>query len=307
MTLFLQSDAWQRFQTAYGRQTFTASGPGWNYLAIVERGKLSNRLYCPYGPVASSKSALQDALASLKKLAHEQSLDFVRIEPTGADFLTQEMQELGLVKAARSEQPHHVWQVDLTLPEDNIIAAMNATARNLHRNIAKKGVTFKKSNDPADLTILLNFLHEVAQKDGFTPMSDHYLQTVADTLFPNDDASLFIAYFENQPIAAAMVYDSTDTRIYAHAAADYAHRNLSAGIPLVSTIMLEAKDKGLKTFDMWGIAPDDQPNHRWAGFTKFKKSFGGASKDYVGTWELPVNSLKYRLYSSALTVFRKLR
>ena len=39
--------------------------------------------------------------------------------------------------------------------------------------------------------------------------------------------------------------------------------------------MADAKEKGLKHVDLWGVAPEDQPDHKWAGFTAFKKSFGG--------------------------------
>ena len=106
---------------------------------------------------------------------------------------------------------------------------------------------------------------------------------------PAGAATLFIAELHGGPIAAALAYDSADTRTYAHAALDDTHRKLSAGIPLLVTLMADAQEKGLKHVDLWGVAPADQPDHKWAGFTAFKKSFGGREIAYPGTWDLPVN------------------
>jgi len=47
----------------------------------------------------------------------------------------------------------------------------------------------------------------------------------------------------------------------------------------------KAKPQGLTAFDYGGVAPDDQPDHPWAGATRFKKSPGGGGGDihgYVG-------------------------
>jgi lipid II:glycine glycyltransferase (peptidoglycan interpeptide bridge formation enzyme) len=88
---------------------------------------------------------------------------------------------------------------------------------------------------------------------------------------------------------------------------DDTHRKLSAGIPLLVNLMADAKEKGLKHVDLWGVAPEDQPDHKWAGFTSFKKSFGGREVAYPGTWDLPVNKLRYRAYQLARQLRDKLR
>ena len=51
--------------------------------------------------------------------------------------------------------------------------------------------------------------------------------------------------------------------------------------------------------DLWGVAPADQPDHKWAGFTAFKKSFGGREVAYPGTWDLPVRKIRYGAYQFA--------
>lgn len=309
MSNILQSDIWARFQESNGHPVIRKSGNDWSYLATVEGGATGRYLYSPYGPVASSAVAFDEALTSLKEEAAKHRCLFVRIEPTesaiwgdqdAAAFLARR----GAVLAPRQVQPSHTQIIDLSGSEDEILKGMKSNNRNLHRNIHKKGVTIEVSTNPEDLSILFAFLDETADRNGFNRQQDEYLMQVARVLMPAGAASLYVAKLtdengESAPIAAAFVYDSDDTRTYAHAAASFEHRRLSAGIPVVTNFILDAKRKGLKYVDLFGIAPEDQPDHEWAGFTKFKKSFGGESVEYPGTWDVPVTSLGYRAYTLA--------
>lgn len=303
MNHFLQSPAWADFQRALGRTVHQRSGPGWSFLAIEESNPAGKLLYAPYGPAADSLGAFDAALAELTDLARTCGVVFVRVEPVDAGFEAAEagnvLRTRGLRPAPANQQPELTWIVDLDRDFKDVLADMKPVNRNLYRNIHKKGVTFRSSQNPEDISVLLGFLHQTVARNGFKPQSDDYLTQVARSLMPAGTATLFIAELEGEPIAAALVYDSGDTRTYAHAALDDAHRKLSAGIPLLVTLMADARDKGLKQVDLWGVAPADQPEHQWAGFTSFKKSFGGREVAYPGTWDLPVQNLRYNGYQLA--------
>ena len=80
---------------------------------------------------------------------------------------------------------------------------------------------------------------------------------------------------------------------------DQEHRRLSAGIPLMVAMIMDAREKGLTWFDLFGTAPEDAgPEHEWYGFTSFKKSFGGEPVSYAGTWDLPVSRAGYTAYGA---------
>ena len=307
MEFFLQTPAWAAVQRSLGRRVHEQSGPGWSFLAIEEKNPAGKVIYAPYGPVAESVEAFDAATAALVALARKVRAVFVRMEPAASGFTASDagplLRSRGMRPAPVNQQPELSWIVDLDGDFKEVLAGMKPTNRNLYRNIHKKGVTFRASQDPADIRILLHFLHLTAARNGFKPQSDEYLTQVAASLLPAGCGTLFIAELEGEPIAAAFAYDSADTRVYAHAALDDTHRKLSAGIPLLVTLMADAKEKGLKHVDLWGVAPEDQPDHKWAGFTAFKKSFGGREVSYPGTWDLPVNKLRYGAYQLA----RKLR
>lgn len=306
MTHFLQSPPWEAFQHELGKKTVTASDNTWSYMAIIEPSRAASRIYAPYGPIVQSSDALKQATQSLVRDARKAGVAYIRVEPTGNVSAT-DLAQQGYQKVAAS-QPEHTWCIDVTTSTtDELIANMSQPNRNSYRNYQKKGLTIHTSTNPDDITVLTTLLRSVASRNAIRTHSDGYFHTQATTLMQRDAATLYYVLFEGQPIAAALVYDSDTTRYYAHAAASYAHRKLNPGAIIVSSLIVDAKNKGLQTVDLYGITDSEDPNHPWAGFTKFKKSFGGYPVDYVGRWELPVNHARYRFYRLGLAIYRHLR
>lgn len=307
MSSFLQSPDWQRFQESLGRTTYTEAGEGWSYLAIKEAGTLNTRLYTPYGPECHDLNSFNDAITSLTALAKKEHVTFIRVEPT-YPITPDQLRQRGFRPVTYQQlQPAHTQIIDLTQPSDDILAQMSQNSRNITRNYHKKGVTIRTSHNPDEMSILSSLLAGVATRNHITAHDETYFRAQADALFPTKAATLYIAELNKTPIAAALVYDSEDTRTYAHAAADDTHRKLGIGTALVGQMILDAKDKGLSSFDLYGIAPSHDPHHPWAGFTKFKKSFGGLEVTYPGAWDLPLNKLGYWAYRTYQTLYRRLR
>lgn len=307
MTSFFQTDEWRNFQEALGRRSYTDSGNGWSYVAFHESGTANTRLYTPYGPSFESEEAFLEAMESLTRRAKRDRATFIRIEPV--DMLSRDfLRSHGFRPVTYQQlQPAHTQIIDLTPSEDAILAAMSQNSRNLTRNYQNKGISIRVSHEPSDISILTSLLSTVAARNHIRTHGDNYFQTQAACLFPTKAASLYIAEYDGQPIAAALVYDTKTTRVYGHAAADDTYRKLSAGTALLGQIILDAKRSGQHEIDLYGTAPDDDPSHPWAGFTRFKKSFGGQARSYVGAWDFPVNQFGYRLYRAYQHIYRKLR
>ena len=296
---FLQSPAWEAFQLSLGREVFRDGTADWSYLAILEQGRGNSRLFCPYGPEATSPEAFDQAITSLKELAKQHSATFIRVEPTNSSLLPY-LKSHGWKKVDyQSLNPEHTSLIDLSESEETIIARMDQPARNIYRNYAKKGVTVHQSHSPEAIDIFLTLIHQVAERTGMRPHSDDYFRAQATALLPDESATLWYATKDDRPIAAAITYNGDDTRYYAHAAADLSPevRKLNAATAIVAEAIVDAKRRGLKTFDLYGIAPDGSPaDHPWSGFTKFKRSFGGQDVSFCGSWDLPVNKPAYYLY-----------
>ena len=306
MDHFLQTKAWQTFQESLGRKSISDKGKGWSYRAYLESGSGNTRLYAPYGPTTSSPEGFHRAIESLKQAAVKQSATFLRIEPIAGTDSTA-LRKLGFKPVTYQKlNPTRTQIIDLSPSSEDILKQMSQNSRNLTRNYSKKGIEIRSSTDPTDIEILIELLAKVARRNHITVHSDDYFRKQASTLLPIGAARLYTASLDDTVIAAALVYDSSDTRYYAHAAADDDYRKLSAGTALVGQMILDAKAAGLKYFDLYGIAPDNQPNHPWAGFTKFKQSFGGYPVDYLGAWDLPLKPLPYYIYRYYQSIRKRL-
>lgn len=302
---FLQSPAWAEFQRSIKRRTIDKSNKEWHYLAIVERGKIGKRLYCPHGPTVSSKTALKDALKDLREEAKKLKLDFLRIEPTG-NITRQDLIDLGLRPSHRNVNPADTLINDVSVEPDAIRAQLSQTTRRYARKGDKAGLAYSVSYEPCDIKYFLDMIHDVAARTGMKPFSDFYFQHIAATLFPIRAAGLLFAELNGKKIASVIFYTDGTTMSYAHAANYSEYRNISPATGLGLNALLFAHDQGCKYFDWFGVAPEGASrDHRWAGFTRFKLSFGGQRVSTLGTWEMPVRKLRYRTYKTMLKLSGK--
>lgn len=304
---FLQSTAWEAFHQNLGNSTFRRGNEEWSYLAILEESSRVKRLYLPYGPQASSERTLGTALDSLHALAKSQDVTFIRIQPLGIDISEEMIKKYDLRKINYS-QPSLTWRLDLTQTEKDLVANMKQNNRNIYRNYQKKGMTHFRSTDPADIPNLLKLLHEMKEHNEISIHSDKYLTTQITTLLTNEAASLhFIRLDEDDSIiAGALIYEGDDINYYAHAASSFEHRKLNPATALLAEAIMDAKHQGKSTFDFFGVTDSDNPNHHWAGFTKFKKSFGGYQYFLGKTYDIPVKKIPYQTYIIARKVKRYL-
>ncbi len=293
----LQGRPWAQFQQALGRQVVWAEGDGWSWLGVVTAGRGVTYLYAPYGPTAETNKAFAAALECLEAAASELNLDFVRCEPIGVDRAA--VVQAGM-NQAKMVQPQHTLIVDLRKDESDLRHDLSSGHRNAINGSERRGLALFMSRSLQDVEGFLELLHQTSGSRGFRAHDDRYYRVMLETLMPLKAASLGLAKCNGELVAAAIFFDYGDTRAYAHAGANQEARKLQAAAPLVWQAILDGKTEGLARFDLWGIAPEGAPeSHPWAGFTRFKRSFGGSEITYTGTWEMPIKKSKYRIYRIA--------
>lgn len=302
----LQSSVWADFHRQLKHDVYEVNNDDFHYVAVTEHGQLSNRLYCPLGPEADDINGLESALDSLRKTAKGKKLDFIRIEPTLPGLTESDLKKLGLKKSSRDVQPPHSVVNDVSVDHEQIEAQLSQTARRYARKCDKAGITYSVSYEPTNIRYFINLIHEVAERTGMKPHDDLYFQQIAAFMFPKKTAGLLLARLNDEIIAAIIFYTNGKTMMYAHAANSTEHRKLSPATGLGLYALKFAHDEGCEIFDWCGVAPEqDDGNPRWkswAGFTHFKLSFGGQRVDRLGTWELPIRPIRYKLYRLLLKV-----
>lgn len=302
---FLASEAWAKWQQSLGHTTFHVKNQDFEYLAILEANRLNKRLYLPYSPLIKRSQSVEKALSSIEELARQQGAWFVRMEPIG-EVAASDLKQHGYHKV-KSLQPELTWVLDLSPSEAELLANMKQSNRNLHRNGHKKGLKFELATDDKAIDNLTKLMSATAQHNQVNLRSANHVRRQAKLLIADQAARIGQVLLDGKVIASALVYDSPTTRYYAFAASDYEHRRLGAGTYLVSHLILDAKQQEMGEFDFYGITDSEDPKHPWYGFTKFKKSFGGKEKRYLGTWEKPIKKIPYAIYRAGLSLYRKLR
>ena len=296
-----QGREWQKLQDDLGEKSFFEENANFQYLAIKKSTPAGNYLYCPYGPVAETATNFKKALKSLKELAQKEGAIFIRIEPQNPDFVKNLPK---ITKKSHNLNPKETWLLDLSGTDDDLKEKLPSRLLRYYKNREKQGITIETSHNPDDIKYLLTLQKALAREKGISTFSENYLKTELSQPF----ATLYLVRSASpdapRVIAAGLVFDDATTRYNLQGAQSDEGRRLHATGILTIQLILDAKAKNLKTFDFWGIAPENAPkNHPWAGFTGFKKTFAGYEKDYAGTYDLVENPLKYKFYQ----LMRKIR
>lgn len=299
-----QSPAWRQLQNDLGERSFFVDESDFCYLAILKPTPVGNYLYLPYGPVYARQNGLSKALASLTSLASAEGAVFVRVEPRDPKFAAQAPHN---AQKSLDLNPKETWQLDLRGNDDTLRARLPSRLLRYHKNAAMNGLVIETSHDPADIHYLVELQRALAREKGINTFSAAYLGTELAQPF----ATLYLVRLASDPhtvLAAGLVFDHGDTRYNLQGAQSEQGKKLHATGILTIQLILDAAARGLKTFDFWGIAPENAPeNHPWAGFTAFKKTFAGREVDYAGTYDLVQKPFRYQLYRLTRGLNRFLR
>lgn len=307
-----QSTEWQKLQNDLGVTSFFEKTEDYQFLAIKKSTPVGNYLFLPYGPVAKDEVALKSAIKALESLARREQAIFVRIEPQLKEaeaYLTKHYRRV------KEIEPADTWVLELSPDEATIISNFSQGTRTRYNTYQKKGLSVEVTREKSEISHLVALQDKLYKKKNLTAFSRKYLETELAQPF----ASLYLVKYhhpetpadvakdaqpaqnlpeDGQVIAASLFFDYGDTRYYMQSAADGDFKKLPATVALLTKAIFDAKEKGIKYFDFWGIAPDGADStHPWYGFTEFKKSFGGAEVHYAGTYDIIISKFKYHLFN----------
>lgn len=293
MAFFHQSPDWERFQRALGRTTQRVDG----WLLIEGKTPLGRYWYSPR-PRATAQT-----LAAFVGFAQRDRAAFVRVDPA-APVPTDQFS----VRPTLHTQPRDsLILAGLDRPEEALLAGFHEKTRYNIRLAKKRGVVVEES---ADISAFLELSRGTADRQAFRYHEGKYYRTMLETLQEGEvRASLLIAKAEGRVVAANVLLWTPDTAYYLHGASSYADRKLMAPHLLQWEGIRRAKAAGLKRYDFWGIAPLTadrtlvNPNHTWAGITRFKLGFGGEVVRYPDSFDVVLQPAAYALY----TMGRRLR
>ena len=160
------------------------------------------------------------------------------------------------------------------------------------RRAGKLGIKVRKDNSEEIFKEFHKVQVETAKRQGFVPPSLKVLLAEREAF--GDNISVYVAETaEGEAIAYGLIIKDGREGDYYEAASTSLNRKLPGAYALLWQAMRDLKTEGYERFNLWGIAPAGQPNHRYAGVTTFKTGFGGAVVEYVPAHDLVISRVGY--------------
>lgn len=230
------------------------------------------------------KGAIKQFLKEAGTIAKRERSMFLKIEPMARGESSEQLIDAGFQKSQKAIQPQRTIMLDLTLSEEKLLFSMHKKTR-YNIGLAKKHrVSVYSSNRVEDREIFIDLLGKTSVRDRFIPHSKEYYRDLLRQSF----AQLFLAEREGVVLAANMVIFWGKSAIYLHGASNYEERRYMAPYLLQWESMQEAKKRGYKEYDLWGVDVK-----KWPGLTRFKRGFGGKNVSHIGAYDYVYKKFLY--------------
>lgn len=285
-TSFLQSPEWEVFQKSLGRKTWRTGAH------LIIQHVLFRRFHYAYCPHPLNIG--DDFLREWEGVAAEAHTVFLKIDPQSAPNITYRKSRI-----VNSLQPSRTAVLDLQKSENELLGAMHEKTRYNIRLAERHGVqvTSHESHNTANkLGTFLGLLKETATRDGFRPHERGHYEKLLRVRSENFSNELFFAEYGGKILAAALVnfYGHSKVVTYLHGASSREYRETMAPHLLHWRIIEEAKRRGFRYYDLWGV--DEK---KWPGVTRFKQGFGGEVLQYPPSIDIIYRPLWYAGYRAA--------
>ncbi|MFA6047341.1 MAG: peptidoglycan bridge formation glycyltransferase FemA/FemB family protein [Parcubacteria group bacterium] len=330
---FLQSSEWRKFQESVGRKTYNVSFPHpasghplpqagegdiFFHASIIEHMLpiVGKYFYIPRGPVVNDqRSMIRDQLRDLIDLAKNNNIGWIRVEPATNEILEaiESNTTCKIKKAPHDMQPRELFIINVTKPEEQLLAEMKSKTRYNIKVAQKHGVAVTSEQGTTNNNLIENFLkltQIMAKRQGIEAHPESYYRKMLEVI-PKNILKLYIAEYNNQIIAANIVIFYGKTCTYLHGASDDEYRNVMAPFLLQWQQIQDAKVAGCERYDFGGISTNYLPRrqagessmnvritNKWAGITRFKLGFSPNTRptEFPGSYDIIINSRKYWLY-----------
>ncbi len=294
-TGFMQSSAWADFKRREGYLTIRLglfegeSLSGGASLLFYPAQGTEGFWICPEGPIlpwddlAASRSGLRLILAKVEALAEIHGGLGLRIEP----HLPPPRPSLlrNWTRAPVDLNPIHSLLLDLTLSNEDLLAQMHPKGRYNLGLSRRHGVQVTRSTSMAVLRRFHALFMETANRGDFFAEPFGFFLNLGDALFPAGQAELFFSEWNGQTLATLLVIYFGKRATYLFGGTSTSSRNVMPAYAAHWAAIQAARDRGCTEYDFYGYDPFGQPDHLYAGFSRFKKQFGGFRRNTIGAYD----------------------
>ncbi|MBR3180711.1 peptidoglycan bridge formation glycyltransferase FemA/FemB family protein [Candidatus Saccharibacteria bacterium] len=282
------------------------------YAGVIEDAKRGRHLAIAGGPILDwkNKTLVKTIFDDIKKEAKKARCVFARIRPQLelSEKSLELMKELGLKKAPMYLSVEYAGILDLNKNEEEILKGASQGFRRKLRKAEKNEIIVTTSADPKEIKTFYNIQLETAKRNHFYAFSESFLTKQFSALAKNNEAKLFIAKTKEGEILAEnfMIFYGNEASYHYGVSSDLGTKYSAAPL-LHMKAMQEARERGIKRYNLWGIVGLEEKNHRFYGVSEFKRSFGCSELKYTPAHDLIISPAKYQITKIIETTRKKHR
>lgn len=292
---FLHSWEWGEFEKKQGysiqRLCIETSGKPVAIALIVKiRSKRGDFLLIPHGPLfkageptATIRQAIQELTRYGKEIAQKEHFLFIRIAPVQQTETKAESiySDLGFRRAPIYMHAERAWVLPLEKSEDELLADMRKTTRYSIKKARRDGVKVITSTDPHAIDTFMKIYDITSSREHFVAFSKQFIRDEFESFQQTGNAAFFQAVHPQGVLASSLVIFTKSAAFYHQGAS--IHSKIPAPYLLQWEAIREAKKRGCRFYNFWGILKPGRTPRAWSGLTLFKQGFGGFQVDYIPT------------------------
>lgn len=281
------------------------------YAGVVEHAKRGRHLAVAGGPILdwSDKKLVKAIFQDITEQGKLNRCVFVRVRPQLelSEKSTKLFKELGLKKAPMYLSVEFAGILDLAKSEEEIMIGMRQRLRRALRKAAKNNITVEKSTNPDDIKTFYQIQLQTAKRHDFFAFSEDFLTKQFAAFAPNGEAVLYTAKHEGEILAQNFMIFYGNEASYHYGVSSELGTKLSGAPLLHMEAMRDARERGIKRYNFWGIVDEEDTKHRFYGVSTFKRGFGVTELKYLPAHDLILDKIKYQKTKLIETARRKIR
>lgn len=264
--------------------------------------------YIPRGPIIDwDKPELADEVIHSLRDFFIKNKDFktifLRLEPPSAQNKNAEqvLKKYGFKEYFKTVQPPSTLLIDLSISEEELVKKFRRTARNLIHRSEREGVKVEalKNIDQNDLKSFYNLYRLTGKRFSFPLRPFRQFSFLVEEMINSPVIRFYVAKIKGLVLAYGIVLVLGDKAFYIWGGtARHPHYSKFFNYGYIWGMLKELKRDSVKTFDFWGLGPENDKKHPWSGFSLFKTAFDGQRFDYIGAFDLPISNF-YPLFKLA--------
>lgn len=281
------------------------------YAGVVEAAKRGRHLAIAGGPILDwgNLELVEAVFQDMREQGKKENCVFVRVRPQleRSESSLKLMQNLGSKPAPMYLSVEFAGVLDLNKSEEELLAGMRQRLRRALRKAAKNGITVEKSTNPEDIHEFYQIQMQTAGRHGFVAFSEDFFLKQFTALAKNGEAVLYSAKYQGETLAQNFMIFYGNEASYHYGVSSELGTKLSGAPLLHLEAMRDARERGIKRYNFWGIVEEDEIHHRFYGVSCFKRGFGVTELKYVPAHDLVLKPGRYAITKLVEDVRKKVR